>query len=348
MPDRTERVDAGDQWAWSRVRAVIPGLLLVMAVGITSRTVALGLPPAISEITVSVVIGLLLRNLLPLPPSISSGVRFASVRLLRLGIVLLGAKLSFGAVLDTGIGAVLMILVCASTALLMTMLLGRVLGLPARLTTLIAVGTAICGNSAIVATAPVIEAKGRDVSLAVGTITLFGVAAVLAFPLIGHALGLSNAVLGHWAGVAINDTSQVTAAGFAYSDPAGVIATVVKLTRNTLIGPVVIGIGLLYRRQESGAGSSASAPSMLQVVPLFVVGFLLLAVANSIGIIPADIGAALSEASKLLVLLALAGIGLGTDFRSIRETGASPLLMGLAVAVSVAALGLALAAAFPG
>jgi uncharacterized integral membrane protein (TIGR00698 family) len=319
-----------------------------MAVGITSRTVALGLPPAISEITVSVVIGLLLRNLIPLPSSISSGVRFASVRLLRLGIVLLGAKLSFGAVLETGIGAVLMILVCASTALLMTMLLGRMLGLPVRLTTLIAVGTAICGNSAIVATAPVIEAKGRDVSVAVGTITLFGVAAVLVFPLLGYALGLSNADFGQWAGVAVNDTSQVTAAGFAYSDPAGAVATVVKLTRNTLIGPVVIGIGLLYRRQTCSAESAASAPSILQVVPLFVVGFLLLAVANSVGVIPANIGGALSEVSKLLVLLALAGIGLGTDFRSIRETGASPLVMGLAVAVSVAALGLALAVALPG
>ncbi len=270
--------------------SVLPGLALVAALAVVARGATVVLPGVISEITVGVVAGLLVRNALHPPPVYEAGTRLAATRLLRLGIVLLGARLSFEAVISTGVSALVIIVACVGAALLLTMLLARLLGLPTRLATLIAVGTAICGNSAIVATAPVIGARDRDVSFAIGTITLFGVAAVLVYPIAGAALGLSDAVFGHWAGVAVNDTSQVTAAGFSYSDPAGSIATIVKLTRNTLLGPLVIAVGLLYARAAGprDVPNQGALRRPMQFVPPFVIGFLLMAVLNSLGWIPAS------------------------------------------------------------
>jgi uncharacterized integral membrane protein (TIGR00698 family) len=209
------------------------------------------------------------------------------------------------------------------------------------------VGTAVCGNSAIAATAPVIEAEERDVSFAVATITLFGTLAVLLYPLIGHALGLSDAVFGHWAGVAVNDTSQVTATGFAYSAAAGEVATIVKLTRNTLMGPLIVLIGILYLR--SGLARSAdqveraSRLHWLKLVPPFVVGFVALAALNSIGLVPATLGAPIGEASKALILVALVGVGLNTDVGRLREVGPRPLYVGFAAAAALSVLALGLA-----
>lgn len=255
--------------------------------------------------------------------------------------------MSFEAVVSTGLSALVIILICVLTALALTMLLGRALGLPTGLATLIAVGTAICGISAIIAVAPVINARSRDISFAVATITLFGVAAVLAYPFVGALLGLSDNVFGHWVGVAVNDTSQVTAAGFVYSDPAGAIATVVKLTRNTLIGPIMVGVGLLYRGRAERGAAPGTAPrgrwtAATQVVPLFVIGFLLVAIVNSVGVIPESIADLFADGSRLLILVALVAIGLGTDLRAIAEVGLRPLYLGLSVALAIAVLGLGL------
>ena len=181
-----------------------------------------------------------------------------------------------------------MVIVAAAVALGLTALLGRVMGLPPRLAVLIGIGTAICGNSAIAATAPVIDADETEVSFAVGTITVFGMAAFLLYPLIGHTLGMGEHLFGYWAGAAVNDTSQATATGFAFSQTAGGIATVVQLTRNTLLGPVLLVIGAMYARRTSRVPqpSSGRAPRLLTIVPAFVLGFVVLALVNSVGGIP--------------------------------------------------------------
>lgn len=326
------------------MRSVVPGLILVAALAVVARGATLFLPGYVSEITIGVLAGIVVRNTLRPSVAYDAGIRFASNRLLRLGIVLLGARLSFEAIVSTGVSALLIIVVCVAAALGLTMLLARALGLPMRLATLIAVGTAICGNSAIVATAPVIGARSRDVSFAVGTITLFGVAAVIVYPIAGTMMGLSDGVFGHWAGVAVNDTSQVTAAGFAYSDPAGSTATIVKLTRNTLLGPMVIAIGLLYAHANGPVGSVGRGPlgRAFQFLPLFVIGFLFMAVLNSVGLIPSSLADLLGEVSRVLILLALVAVGLGTDLRSIGEVGMRPMYVGFGVAVAIALLALAL------
>lgn len=324
---------------------LLPGLLLVIALAAGARVSTQALPGVIGEVTVGIVLGLVVANLVRPPPPFNAGIRFAMGVPLRLGIVLLGARLSFGDVLSTGIGALVVIVACMAFALALVTALGRLLGLPPRLAALIAVGTAVCGNSAIAATAPVIEAKESDVSFAVATITLFGILAVLLYPLIGHALGLSDSFFGHWAGVAVNDTSQVTAAGFAYSEAAGETATVVKLIRNTLMGPLIVVIGVLYIRSGMAASEEhvqeASRLPWVKLVPLFVVGFVAMAALNSLSLLPAGALSPISEASKALILVALVGVGLNTDVSQLRSVGWRPLQAGFlaAAALSVFALG---------
>jgi uncharacterized integral membrane protein (TIGR00698 family) len=321
---------------------LVPGLLLISLLAIGARLLTPVFPGSLSEITVGVVAGAVVANVVHLPVVARPGIRFGVQRLLRVGIVLLGARLSFDAVVGTGATALVIIVGCAAFALATVLILSRLAGIPPRLATLIAVGTAICGNSAIVATAPLLEAEDQEVSFAVATITVFGVAAVIVYPLIGSALGLSDATFGHWAGVAVNDTSQVTAAGFAFSAGAGSVATIVKLTRNLLIGPVLIGVGLWSRRSAAGRPRPGSALGNLsQFVPLFVLGFVTMAAANSAHVIPTGVGEAFAETSRILILAALCGVGLGTDLRGLKSVGAKPLYVGLASAAALSVVGLA-------
>jgi uncharacterized integral membrane protein (TIGR00698 family) len=327
----------------SWVRELLPGLILVGALAAVARGATALLPAYISEITVGVVGGIVVGSLIGVRDVFRPGIRFAVHRLLRLGIVLLGVRLSVEAIVGTGATALLVILACVTLAFGAVLLLSRLAGIPPRLALLIAVGTAICGNSAIVATAPLIKAEDREVSFAVATITLFGVAAVIVYPWIGSLLGLSDSVFGVWAGVAVNDTSQVTAAGFAYSSPAGDTATIVKLTRNLLIGPALILVALLWGRGTSSAEARPAFTLRMvrQAVPLFVIGFVTMAILNSIGLIPDAADAPVGEAAQILILLALCGVGLGTDVRALLRVGPRPLYVGLAGALGLAALGLA-------
>src|SRR6267378_5076275 len=243
------------------MRRVLPGLVVTIVCAITARWIH-GLLPAkagavVGEVVVAVLLGLVIGNLARLPEILAPGIRFSFHSLLRVAIVLLGAQFSFAQVVAIGGKAVLMILVLMSLALLVAHALGRMAGVPGRLATLIGVGTAVCGNTAITATAPVIHARDEEVSFAVATNTLFGTLAVFLYPLLGHALHLTDAAFGTWAGTAVNDTSQVVATGFAYSDAAGKVATAVKLTRNALMGPVIVVIGLVYARREGARGASA-------------------------------------------------------------------------------------------
>jgi len=320
-----------------------PGLALVAVLATGARAVTTVLPAYVSEITVGVIIGIVVASVIGVREQFWPGIRFAVQRLLRLGIVLLGARLSLEAIVGTGSTALLIILVCVLFAFGAVLALSRVAGIPPRLALLLAVGTAICGNSAIVATAPLVKAEDREVTFAVATITLFGVAAVIAYPWIGSLLGLSDAVFGVWAGVAVNDTSQVTAAGFAYSTTAGDTATIVKLTRNLLIGPVLILVALTWERGTRAVGGHPGLTwkTVGQAVPLFVVGFVAMAVLNSMGLVPDPAEAPAAEAARVLILLALCGVGLGTDVRALMRVGARPLFVGLVSALGLALLGLA-------
>lgn len=329
-----------------RVRSILPGLLPVVVLAGVAYGIAWLNPLPVGAIIIGVLLGLIVSQLVELPERMQPGIRFATKSLLPLGIVFLGARLSFQDVIETGLGALAIVSICISVALALTVGVGRMLGLPPRLCLLIGVGTAICGNSAIVATAPVVEADDRDVSYAVATITAFGTAAVFVYPLIGQLVGMSDQFFGYWAGAAVNDTAQVVAAGYGFSEPAGETATVVKLTRNTLMGPLIVLLGILYLRSTS-ADSAAPAQGidrrhLLKAVPLFVIGFLAMAILNSLSLFPAGSSELLGEISGVLILAALVGVGLSTNLRQMRRTGLKPFALGLVVSVTLSVLALVL------
>lgn len=327
--------------AMTELRRIVPGLLLALAVALAARFLHDLLPPAagaaVGEVLLAVLGGIALGHAVRLPSAVAPGLRFAYDAVLRAGIVLLGATLSLSQVARVGGKSLAMILALMAVALTLAHLLSRAAGIPSRLGSLLAVGTAVCGNSAIVATAPVIGARDDEVSFAVATNTLLGTAAVFLYPLLGHALGLTDGAYGTWAGTAVNDTSQVLAAAFAWTEDAGRLATTVKLTRNALLGVVVLGMGLLYARE----GEARKATRRLWI-PAFVLGFLALALLNSIGLIGPRVSEAARDSSKLLVLVALAGVGLSTRLSAMRSTGVKPFLVGLATAVVVSGTSLVL------
>lgn len=328
------------------MRRILPGLIVTILCAVAARWLHGLLPPhagaILGEVVVAVLLGLVIGNTARLPESLSPGIRFSFHSLLRAAIVLLGAQFSFAQVVAIGGKAVLMILVLMSLALLVAHTLGRLAGVPGRLATLIGVGTAVCGNTAITATAPVIHARDEEVSFAVATNTLFGTVAVFLYPLLGHWLAMTNGAFGTWAGTAVNDTSQVVATGFAYSDAAGKVATAVKLTRNALMGAVIVGVGLAY----SGAAVTSRGSLALrlkQSLPLFVVGFLVAALLNTLGAVAwlghalhRDLAHDLQVISRFLILVALAGVGLGTRLSAMRKIGATPFLVGFATAATTA------------
>ncbi len=353
---------------WNKFRRAIgpalPGLNLVVAVAVVARYLH-GLIPnamlarAISEVFIAVFLGLYIRNVVRFSARFEPGVKFALQRILRWGIILLGLRLSLQDVVATGLEALLLIGACMTLALTLAYLGGRFLRIPPRLAALIGVGTAVCGNTAIVATAPVIEAKDEDVSIAVATITFFGTLAVLLYPIIGYFAGLSDHVFGLWVGTAVNDTSQVVAAGAAFSEVARDVATVVKLTRNTLMVPIIIVIGLVYARsQNRRAPGAATKFSFSKVVPWFVIGFLLMTLVRTVGValgvLPQDVnhpgqlqGAAnllifVDEIAKFFILMALSAIGLSTDASAVRRTGIKPFALGVGVASILAVFSLGL------
>lgn len=346
---------------------VWPGLLLVLGAAVASRFIHSlithpTLSKSISEILVAVLLGLILRNTLGLGVRQKAGIKFAIQRVLRLGIVLLGLRLSLQDVAATGVTALALVSICIIAALLIAYLAGRLFHVPPRLAALIGVGTAICGNTAIVATAPVLDADEEEMGFAVATITLFGLLAVVVYPLVGRQMGLSDHSFGLWAGTAVNDTSQVVAVGAIFSQAALDVATVVKLTRNTLMAPLIVLMGLVYTRgQHRKLSSQAAAAARLdwrKLIPGFVLGFLLMSLIRTVGValgvLPQELAnagnlqaaanflKALDGVSKFAILMALSAVGLNTDLASLRRIGIKPLMIGTWVALLLALLSLSL------
>ena len=193
------------------------------------------------ETAVALALGLAVGSAASVRAVLLPGAAPAARLALRVGIMLLGARLTLGQLLETGGASVVAIVVVVAVGLLLGTVLARRFGVRPPLSALITVGMAICGNSAILALAPIVRAPHRETAYAVSTITIFGLVGVLLLPVLGAALGLSDAVFGTWAGLAVNDTAQVVATGYAYSPAAGDVATVVKLTRNLAILPVLLG-----------------------------------------------------------------------------------------------------------
>jgi uncharacterized integral membrane protein (TIGR00698 family) len=226
--------------------------------------------------------------------------------------------------------------------------IGRALGLNWKLSNLISAGTGICGGSAIAAIAPVIDAEDADIAYAISATFLFDMAMIVLFPIMGRALGLGDMAYGLWAGTAVNDTSSVVAAGYAFSDTAGDFATMVKLTRTLSIIPTVLAFALiqlrLKRREAAASGENSDAKlhvNFFKLFPWFILGFLTMAGLNSLGLFPAGFSAAAKSLSKFLMVAALAAIGLNTSFRDMKKSGIAPMLHGFIISALVVVVALA-------
>lgn len=266
------------------------------------------------------------------PQAVEKGIQFTGKKILQYAIILLGFEMNLFHVMEVGEQSLYVMIFTLLAAFCAAFLVGKVLGLDRDMTSLIGAGTAICGGSAIAAVAPVIGAKDRDVVISIATIFFFNVLAVFIFPFLGHSWGMTDTGFGMWAGTAINDTSSVVAAGYAYSHEAGAYATIVKLTRTLMIVPVCLFFSLLVMKgARSGAGFS-----LRRIFPMFVLYFVLACIVNTTGILPAELSHGLGMLGKFAIVLAMSAIGLNTDLPSLVKNGARPLALGMVCWAAVA------------
>lgn len=311
---------------------------MVAALAVAACALALAqVIPLVGAPVLALAIGICIAAVRRPAESVRPGIRWSGKYVLQSAIVVLGLTLSLARVASVGIVTLPVMLGTLSAALGVALLAGRALGIPGNLRTLVGVGTGICGASAIAAVSGVIEASEVDIAYAMSTIFVFNLLAVLLFPPIGHLLGLSQNGFGLWAGTAVNDTSSVVATGYAYGHTAGVHSVIVKLTRTTMIIPVVAVLGVIARRRETGR-----TVRWHTVVPWFLVWFVGAALLESVGLVPAAWHTPLANLALVLITVALASIGLSTHLGDMRRAGYRPLLLGTLTWATVAVTGLLL------
>jgi len=282
---------------------------------------------------IAILLGVAIRSFGTLPRALRPGVSYAARFVLQGAIIVSGLGISLASIARTGLGTLPVTLGTIALVLAIAPLAGRSLRVEVTLRQLVGVGTAICGASAIAAVSAVLESSEADVALAIATVFVYNIVAVLTFPLVGQALALSQDQFGVWAGTAINDTSSVVAAAYAYGREAGDHATIVKLTRATLILPIVGGIALLRARAQRHLGT---AVPWVRIVPWFVVWFLVAAFVNTTGLLPHAWHGAVGEIATFGICVALAAIGLQTALGTLLRSGARPLAFGLILWLAVA------------
>jgi uncharacterized integral membrane protein (TIGR00698 family) len=312
----------------------------------------------VSTFLLAIILGMILRNVIKFPKIFEPGFKFCVAKLLRLGIIFLGIRLSILAVVKIGLVAVIVVVVCITAGIVLASLYARIFKVSSRLGTLIAAGTAICGVSAIVATAPTIGAKEEETAYAISTITIFGLLATLVYPYITElVLKLNLGQAGIFLGTAVHDTSQVTGAAFIYDQiwnrEVSRIAITTKLVRNTFMMAVIPILSVMYaKRQNAETGEAAGKVKVLKLFPTFVLGFLAFAIFRSIGdgFTGGQSGrflfwgspeswnsfvSVVKDAATYLLSIAIAAAGLSTQFSKLKQLTIKPFLIGLLAAVSV-------------
>lgn len=346
--------DAPVRLRWARselsraVARLFPGTVAAGAIAAVA-TVLGGLAPVVGAPVIAIVTGILITMVRPPSARLRPGLAFVGRQVLQGSVIMLGLGLSLGQVVTTGWKSLPVLLGTLAAALAVARLVGAALGLRRDLRTLIGVGTAICGASAIAATDAVIGAEEADVSYAIATIFAFNVVAVLTYPTLGHLMGLSQRAFGLWAGTAINDMSSVVAASNIYGHVATSYGVVVKLTRTLAILPIALVIGLrrghgARSRGVDGAPGARRGAQLRRIFPMFILGFIAAVVANTIGLVPTGWHHGISDLVGWAITAALAAIGLSSQVGHIRRTGLRPVLLGGILWMTVGLTSLALQA----
>ena len=268
------------------------------------------------------------------PDWIKPALKFTSKKILKLAIILLGASLSVNVIMSVGKMTFFVMIFTFAMCFGGGYFIRKLFGLNWKLSNLISAGTGICGGSAVAAIAPVIDADDKDIAFAMSSTFLFDMVMIALYPIMGRLLGMSDIAYGIWAGTSVNDTASVVASGYAFSEAAGDFATMVKLTRTIAIIPTVLVfayIGTRVKRKELQSANEGKKVNILKIIPWFIVGFLALAILNSVGCIPLAVSGAMKTASKFLMVTALAAIGLGTSITDFKKAGFAPMLYGITI-----------------
>ncbi len=357
---------------------LIPGVVLASIVVLVSVGVAelintaLGFDGLVSFILVAIVLGMIIRNTVGLHKRFEPGVTFSLKKLLRLGIILLGIRLSILDVLEVGGYGIPIVVGAVLTGLVVAGIAAKRLGLSDRLGTLIAIGTGICGATAIVAAAPGIGAKEEEVAYAIANITIFGIVAMLLYPFLGNLIFGGDVIkVGLFLGTSIHETAQVAGAGLIYDQSFNVttvpsvadIAVVGKLVRNVLMVAVIPGLTYLHLRQARRNGEGGGqATRVLDMIPVFILGFLAMAALRSMGDAALESGGqafglfgdaawgdlthGIRTWAEYALATAMAAVGLGTSIAQLRGLGFRPFVVGMAAALAVGVVSVGLVSVF--
>ena len=335
-----------------KIIKLLPGIVLPIIVALLACWLESLLPiHLIGSAVIAMFIGMFLNQFVRKTDVFATGLKFTSKKILKFAIILLGLSLNITTILHVGQMSLTVMVFTLLTCFGGGYFIGKALGLNWKtsslmnwkLSNLISAGTGICGDSAIAAIAPTIDADDNDVAYAMSATFLFDMAMIVLFPIMGRALGMTDQAFGIWAGTAVNDTSSVVATGYAFSEAAGDFATMVKLTRTLAIIPTVIVFALVQlnlKRKEAMAlqqdGSTLKAEfSIKKIFPWFILGFLAMSIVASILPIPAQLVSGTKTASKFLMVCALAAIGLNTSFASMKKAGIRPMIHGFIISALV-------------
>jgi len=334
-----------------RIVSLLPGLLLLAAVGYAGKFIEQSIAhytkanhivfPNIEYVLWAIVIGLVIANTVGVPRVFEAGVATYEFWL-KAGIVLLGSRFLLGDILHLGGISLLLVAFAIALSFAFMHLIGRAFGLRPKLTSLLAIGSSICGVSAIIAAKPAIGADDEDASYAIAAILALGAISLFAFPLLGHSLHLSDKAYGLWAGLAVDNTAEATAAGALYSDAAGKVAVLAKTTRNALIGFVVLAYALYWASRGEAKAVGNKAAFLWRKFPKFVLGFLLISLLATLGFFTKPQLASLANLSRWAFLLTFAGVGLRTSLRELGKQGWKPFAVGAIGEVFIALVTLGL------
>lgn len=320
---------------------VVPGLLLALAGALLGALVH-AWSAAVSPHVVAVLFGAVAANVGIVGPTLQPGLRTAGRRVLRIGIALVGFRLSLGEVFDLGPRALVAVGLVVAVTFSGTQWIGRRLGLSRPLSLLVATGYSICGASAIAAAEPFSDASDEEVAYSIALVTLCGSLAIFVLPPLGDLLRLNSEAFGAWVGASVHDVGQVVAAASTRDERAMKSSVIVKLTRVALLAPLLLGVAMAARRRRAAAQLDSAVageqPVHPPLLPLFVVMFLVAVIIRSTGVLSADALSLLGRAESLLISMGLVGLGAGVRIARLRTVGGRPLVLGLLSWVLVAAI----------
>lgn len=337
MTDQTVTSPTSILSAPGKFLALVPGIALLAVIGYAGKFIEQSISaygkanhlalPNIEYVLWAIIIGLVIGNSVRLPKVFAAGVDTYEF-FLKLGIVLLGVRFLLGDVSKLGGVSLALVGIELVMALWLMTVIGRYFGLKPKLISLLAIGSSICGVSAIIAAKGAIEAEDEDASFAIAAILGIGVFGLFAYPVIGHWIGLSDQAFGVWAGLAVDNTAEATAAGALYSDVAGKFAVLTKTTRNATIGFVVLGYALYWAKQGQAQAIGHKGKFLWEKFPKFILGFLAISLLATLGVFDKPQTTSLANLSRWAFLLTFAGVGLKTNFAEMRRQGIRPFVVG--------------------